>query len=97
METRKGFFTKLGILGGIAVCMVYFGKKDIAHRKNQRHVEETKAAQLADEFDYKKNEPGMPMESGKYKRESEYVGSGLSYSSRKPGDRLTMLSFFGWK
>lgn len=40
--------------------------------------------------------PGFPLEDGveRYQRKSEYEGSGMSYMSRRHGDKFTMWHFF---
>lgn len=100
METQKGLFTKLGIFGAIAITLALAGKRHISMRKDIRHKSDSDA--LVDtkqrEFENKTLRPGVPMNDGetKYKRESKFVGAGSSYSSRKPGDRLSIMAYFGW-
>mmetsp|Transcript_7925 Transcript_7925/g.7857 ORF Transcript_7925/g.7857 Transcript_7925/m.7857 type:complete len:118 (-) Transcript_7925:211-564(-) len=99
METQKGLFTKLGIFGAIAIALALGGKRHISMRKELRHKSDTDA--LVDskqrEFENSTLRPGVPLNDGetKYKRESKYVGAGSSYSSRKPGDRLSIMAYFG--
>ena len=99
METQKGLFTKLGIFGTIAITLALGGKKHISLRKDIRHRSDTDALVDSEqrEFENKTLRPGVPMDDGetKYKRESKYVGAGSSYSSRKPGDRLSIMAYFG--
>lgn len=99
METLRGLFTKLGIFGVIAITLGVAGKSHIAKKKELRHKSDSDA--LVDtkqrEFENSTLRPGLPLnESGesKYKRESKYVGAGSSYSSRTPGDRLSLMAYF---
>lgn len=99
METQKGLFTKLGIFGAIAVTLAFAGKKHISMRKDIRHRSDSDALVDSEqrEFENKTLRPGVPLNEGesRYKRESKYVGAGSSYSSRKPGDRLSIMAYFG--
>lgn len=96
METRRGLFKKLGIFSGVAIVMVYGGKKSSSHYKSNRHAKQSDALVGGNhnEFDDEYYYPGKPTENGKYERRNQYVGAGSSYSSRKPGDRLTMFKIF---
>lgn len=97
IETRKGLLTKLGILGSVAIALVVVGKKHIAARKGLRHKKESDAlVGVEDSFDRAALKPGVPDEPSKYERESQFVGAGSSYSSRRPGDRLSMWTVFGF-
>lgn len=100
METQRGLFTKLGIFGTIALTLAIAGKRHIAKRKELRHRSDSDA--LVDsrqrEFENKTLRPGLPLNEdeseSKYMRESKYVGAGSSYSSRTPGDRLSIMAYF---
>lgn len=96
VETRGSLFTKLGIFGCIAIACTIVGKRHIAATKDKRHRLETDARTDSEgnEFDYQVTKPGVPESSSKYVRESKYQGSGVSYSSRRPGDRLSMFAVF---
>lgn len=98
MESGIGVAKKLGIFAIVASAAVYFGKKDIAAKREKKHREESDAlvGSNQEEFEVKSHQPGLPesLKSNDYVRESKYVGSGLSYSSRKPGDRLSLWNYF---
>lgn len=97
METRKGLLQKLGILTAVGIGIFLYGKRDIAHRKAERHRLESDSSVDYENEDFEDssfrrgfptNNPNLNYEvSG---RESRYVGSGVSYSSRTPGDRLSI-------
>lgn len=100
VETRSGILTKLGIFSVIAISIAFYGKSRASEYKKVRHLRESDAvidsrikAQL-EEFEIKKNYPGMNMEEGDFERKSKYVGAGSSYSSRKTGDRFTFSSMW---
>lgn len=98
-ETRRGLFTKLGIFGAIAVVMVSYGKYRANEYKQGRHLKQSDAvvnSQL-EEFNDDYYYPGKPTESNNFVRKNKYEGAGNSYSSRRPGDRLGMFSFFDRK
>lgn len=99
METQRGLLKKLGIFGAIAVTLVVGGKRHIASRKDQRHKQDSDAVvdSQQKEFDNNTLRPGFPLNENekRYERESKYVGAGTSYSSRKPGDRLSIMAYFG--
>lgn len=97
METRKGLLTKLGGFTVVAVGLVIIGKKHIAIRKDSRHLKDSECSVENDseEFVNKRRRPGFPehntdLDYESPQRKSKYVGSGLSYLSRAPGDKLSM-------
>lgn len=97
METRKGLVTKLGGFTIVAVGLVIIGKKHIALRKDSRHLKESDSSveNEADEFTSINRRPGFPEHNPNLnydgpERKSKFVGSGLSYLSRAPGDKLSM-------
>lgn len=101
METRNGLLSKLGIFGVAAVTLFMVGKRHIASYKDERHKRETDARidSEADEFGITARRPGFPVNNPTMNyetgyRASKYQGSGNSYSSRRPGDRLSMFSVF---
>lgn len=96
METRRGLFGKLGLFSAIAIGLAYAGKMRTSNYKNNRHVNQSDALvdSTVKEFDDDYYYPGKPNELGKYERQSQYIGAGSSYSSRRPGDRLTMFKIF---
>ncbi|CAH6723929.1 hypothetical protein CLIB1444_23S00628 [[Candida] jaroonii] len=100
VETRSGILTKLGIFSVIAIGIAFYGKSRASEYKKVRHLQESDAiinsrikSQL-EEFEIKKNYPGMNTEEGDFERKSKYVGAGSSYSSRKTGDRFTFSSMW---
>ena len=96
METRRGLFKKLGLFSAVAIGLAYYGKVRASNYKSGRHVSQSDALLNSEmkEFDDDYYYPGKPNELGKYERQSQYVGAGSSYSSRKPGDRLTTFKIF---
>ncbi|KAK6202314.1 uncharacterized protein RJT21DRAFT_18917 [Scheffersomyces amazonensis] len=100
METRRGLLTKLGIYGGVAISLFLVGKKHIEYSKNERHKKETDARIDSEvkEFGTFGQRPGFPSNNPTMdytndpSRVSRYEGSGNSYSSRRPGDRLGFFS-----
>lgn len=97
METRKGLLTKLGGFTLVAVGLVIIGKKHIALHKDSRHLKDSDSSVENDseEFVSRGRRPGFPehntdLDYESPKRKSKYVGSGLSYLSRAPGDKLSM-------
>lgn len=99
METRKGLLTKLGAFSLVAVGLVVIGKKHIALHKDSRHLKESDSSveSETEEFVNVSRRPGFPEHNPNLNydtpnRKSKYVGSGLSYSSRAPGDKLSMWS-----
>lgn len=98
METRKGLLTKLGLYTVTAVGLVLVGKKHIALHKEDRHkLESDSTVEYVDDGEFldKSVRPGFPTNNPNLNydstgRESKFVGSGCSYSSRTPGDRLSM-------
>lgn len=101
METTRGLVKKLTIFCGIAVVFVKVGKYDIAKHKEERHRSESNTTVGNDDYAFvdKTVLPGFPTNNpnlnyGKGDRESRYVGSGMAYSSRTQGDRLSMMNIF---
>lgn len=97
METRKGLLTKLGAFTVVAVGLTVIGKKHIAIHKEDRHRLESDASvdHEDDEFIDSSVRPGFPTNNPNLNyegsgRESKYVGAGISYSTRTPGDRLSI-------
>lgn len=100
METSKGLIIKLGLYSAGAVGLVLIGKKHIALRKEERHLQDSDTSLTNDEEfvdshkrrGFPSNNPNLNYE-GKG-RESKYVGAGQAYSSRTPGDRLSIWNVF---
>lgn len=97
METRKGLLTKLGAFSAVAIGLTVVGKKHIATHKEDRHRLESDASvdHEEDEFADESVRPGFPSNNPNLNyegagRESKYVGTGVAYSTRTPGDRLSM-------
>lgn len=97
METRKAFFTKLGLFGATALTMFIVGKKHISIHNEKRHRAETDARVDSDdnEFGVQVRRPGFPrnnptMDYSAGERLSKFEAKGDAYSTRRPGDRLSM-------
>ncbi|RKP30459.1 hypothetical protein METBISCDRAFT_16201 [Metschnikowia bicuspidata] len=97
METRKTLVTKLGFFTAVAISIIIIGKKHIAHRKDSRHLKESALSveNELDDFLTVNRRPGFPEHNPNLNydtpnRKSKYVGAGLSYSSRTPGDKLSI-------
>lgn len=107
METRRGFFTKLGLFGATALTMFLVGKKHIALHNDRRHRAESDARIDSDdnEFGVQVRRPGFPrnnpsLDYSGADRKSKFEATGDAYSTRRPGDRLSMWatvkrSYFG--
>ncbi|KAF3988731.1 hypothetical protein FT663_03204 [Candidozyma haemuli var. vulneris] len=103
METRKGLATKLVLYSAGAVVLVVYGKKHIARHKEERYLKENDfSLETDDEFvdsttfrGFPTNNPGLNYEG--QGRESKYIGNGQAYSSRTPGDRLSVWNVFKQK
>lgn len=74
------------------------GKKHIAAYKDERHRKETDARidSSGNEFLSAPLRPGFPTALLEFQRESKYVGAGLAYSSRTPGDRFSFTLSSLW-
>lgn len=101
METRTGLLKKLGLFGATAISFYLVGKKHIQSHNEERHKKETDATidGEGDEFMTKVARPGFPENNPNFDYEErhqqlKYMGTGSSYSSRKPGDRFTMFAVF---
>lgn len=99
METRRGLLTKLGAFSVVSVGLVVVGRQHIAALKDARHMEESAQAQRDGEFldtstrrGFPNNNPNFNYESNA--RESKYVGSGVAYSTRTKGDRLSIWNIW---
>lgn len=98
METQKGLLTKLALYSATAVGLVVVGKKHIASHKEDRHkLESDSTVEYADDNEFldRSVRPGFPSNNPNLNydvngRESRFVGAGNSYSSRTPGDRLSI-------
>ncbi|CUM63207.1 uncharacterized protein PRCAT00000776001 [Priceomyces carsonii] len=86
METQRGLLKKLGIFCGVAMTLAYVGKKHIAHRKNEQHLKESDAG-----IDTSRKQNLRLAET---RDRDQYAGKGIAYSTRKPGDRLSITSIF---
>lgn len=99
-ESRNTILRKLGIFGSIAIGLFIIGKKHIAYQKNHRHELESDSSTLSsrhqdEEFGYVSSRPGFPLTNPNLDysspdRKSKYVGSGDAFSTRRPGDRLSL-------
>lgn len=94
METRKGLVSKLLLFSGIAITLGYLGKRRASNHRSGKLLELTETSVDKDEFEHEYRFRGKPVEEGKYQRTNQFIGAGNSYSSRKPGDRLTMFKIF---
>ncbi|RCK57619.1 hypothetical protein Cantr_00065 [Candida viswanathii] len=100
-ESRRSLLKKLGIFGSVAVGLFVIGKKHIAYQKQNRHDLESDSSikhqinQQEEEFGYVTRRRGFPLQNPNLDysspdRQSKYVGSGDAFSSRRPGDRLSL-------
>ncbi|ODQ78266.1 hypothetical protein BABINDRAFT_162920 [Babjeviella inositovora NRRL Y-12698] len=89
-------FIVVCFIGSIAFTKSVVKDRRVANYKPQqlRLDENGEEAQTEPAFDSSKVKPGFPLPSDQYDRKSAYEGSGISYMSRKRGDRLTN-SWFG--
>lgn len=100
METSRGLVTKLVLYSAGAVGLVILGKKHIAHHKEERHLKDSDTSlENSEEFEDSHKRRGFPSNNPNLNyegkgRESKYVGAGQAYSSRTPGDRLSMWNVF---
>lgn len=95
---------QLKLFGFIVVCFVgsiAFTKSVVKDRrvanykpKQLRLGETDEEVAMDPSFDSSSVRPGFPLPSDQYERKSAYEGSGVSYMSRKRGDRLS-TSWFG--
>lgn len=103
METSKGLITKLGLYSAGAVALVLIGKKHIAKHKEERHLKESDLRlEAEEEFETTSKRRGFPTNNPNLNyegtgRESKYVGSGVAYASRTPGDKLSIWNVFKQK
>lgn len=103
VETRNGVLFKLGVFGCAAIGLFIVGKRHIAAYKEERHRTETDARVDSEEneFGILAKRPGFPANNPTLnyegQRGSRFQGSGLSYHTRTPGDRLSMFAIFDRK
>ncbi|EGW31606.1 uncharacterized protein SPAPADRAFT_140229 [Spathaspora passalidarum NRRL Y-27907] len=104
METRRGFFTKLGFFCTTAVTLFIIGKRHIARHKDERHRVETDARIDSEdnEFGILAKRPGFPTNNPTLDytagdRKSKFEGGGNAYASRRPGDRLSVYTWVKMK
>ncbi|KAI3406148.1 hypothetical protein KGF56_000990 [Candida oxycetoniae] len=103
-ETQRSIVRRYGIFAAIAVSLFLIGKKHIAYEKEQRHKLENDADlnNSDNEFAISVKRPGFPennpnLNYDDINRQSRYIGTGNAYSSRRPGDRLSLYSVLKMK
>lgn len=98
-------FWKQGIfLSVLAITAAYFVKSNVTIRRKKQYVKEASSYDsLMQERVRERSgdsiatvKPGFPLDDGveRYQRKSEYEGAGLSYRSRRTGDKFTLSHFF---
>lgn len=98
-------FWKQGLfLSVLAITAAYFVKSNVTIRRKKQYVKEASSYDsLMQERVRERSgdsistvKPGFPLEDGveRYQRKSEYEGAGLSYRSRRTGDKFTLSHFF---
>lgn len=91
-------------LCAVAMTSAYFVKQNVTIRRRKQFVKEASSydSLMQDRVRERSGEsistvkPGFPLEDGvdRYERKSEYEGAGLSYRSRRTGDKFTISHFF---
>lgn len=94
-ETKKGLVRKFAFFAVTAISLAYYGKSRASDYKHGRHIKESDALVNSEfpEFEQDRYYAGKNEGSTEYKRVSQYVGAGNSYSSRKTGDRFSFYQF----
>ncbi|KAI5965167.1 uncharacterized protein KGF55_001387 [Candida pseudojiufengensis] len=105
-DTRSSILRRYGLFASIAIALFLIGKKHIAYKKDQRHKLESDSNIDNDhdknEFEIGYKRPGFPennpnLNYDDFNRESKYIGIGDAYSSRRPGDRLSLYNILKQK
>ncbi|CAD1812162.1 unnamed protein product [Candida parapsilosis] len=103
-ETRSTVLRRYALFAAIAISLFITGKKHIAYKKEQRHkLENDSDVNNSDnEFSISIKRPGFPENNPNLnyddeKRQSKYIGSGFAYSTRRPGDRLSLYNILKQK
>lgn len=104
METRQGLLKKLGAFATVAIGLTVVGKRHIAAHKEDRHRMESDASldHEEDEFADTSVRPGFPSNNPNLNydgsgRQLKYIGSGVAYATRTPGDRLSLWNVISKK
>lgn len=100
----KQFWRQALFLSAVAITSAYFVKQNVTIRRQTQYVKEASSydSLMQDRVRERSGEsistvkPGFPLEDGveRYQRKSEYEGAGLSYRSRRTGDKFTWAHFF---
>lgn len=98
------FWKQALFLSAVAMTSAYFVKANVTIRRRKQYVKEASSYDtlMQDRIRERSGEsistvkPGFPLDDGveRYQRKSEYEGAGLSYRSRRTGDKFTMAHFF---
>lgn len=82
----------------------YFVKQNVTIRRKNQYVKEASSydSLMQERVRERSGEsistvkPGFPLDDGveRYQRKSEYEGAGMSYRSRRGGDKFTWAHFF---
>ncbi|KAI5952471.1 hypothetical protein KGF54_003338 [Candida jiufengensis] len=103
-DTRSTILRRYGLFASIAIALFLIGKKHIAYKKEQRHKLESDSDidNSDNEFSIGYKRPGFPennpsLNYDDINRQSKYIGSGDAYSSRRPGDRLSLYNILKQK
>jgi hypothetical protein len=100
----KAFWKQGLFLSAVAVVSAYFVKQNVTIRRRKQYIKEASSYDSLMQERVKERsgesistvKPGFPLDDGveRYQRKSEYEGAGLSYRSRRTGDKFTMAHFF---
>ncbi|KAG5419373.1 hypothetical protein I9W82_003140 [Candida metapsilosis] len=98
-ETRSSILRRYALFASIAIALFITGKKHIAYKKELRHQKENDSDinNSDNEFEISVRRPGFPENNPNLNyddegRQSKYIGSGFAYSTRRPGDRLSLYN-----
>lgn len=100
----KQFWKQALFISVVAVTSAYFVKSNVTIRRKKQYIKEASSYDsLMQERVRERSgdsistvKPGFPLDDGveRYQRKSEYEGAGLSYRSRRTGDKFTISHFF---
>lgn len=100
----KKFWKQTAFLGFIAIVAAYSVKQNVTIRRKKQFVKEASSYDsLMQERVRERSgdsistvKPGFPIDDGieRYQRKSEYEGAGMSFRSRRTGDKFTWSHFF---
>lgn len=100
----KSFWKQAVFLCAVAMTSAYFVKQNVTIRRKKQFVKEASSydSLMQERIRERSGEsistvkPGFPLDDGveRFQRKSEYEGAGLSYRSRRTGDKFTWSHFF---